>query len=153
MTSETMAEVEDIFELHGLTTAQKTIRLIKVQADDDYSPASEHLQDLAEDWIGTYSELTTSWTQDEAVELLNNGRDNSWDIPSTLPLLCNHSLMIDYTDPRFQGRQFDLLQDPPMHRSDLWPDNNNNWAIIDHHFKEEHHIDLTDHRINWNFDT
>jgi len=146
-----MEEVEDLFQLHDLTNAQKTIRLITIREDEDYSPASEHRRDIAEDWVGTYSELTTTWTQDEAVELLNAGNDNAWDIQSTLPLLCSHSIFRPYRD--FPKRQFDLLQEPPMHRSTLWPENDSDWAIIDHHFMEVHHIDLTDIRIDWHFDT
>lgn len=82
-----------------------------------------------------------SLTQDQAVDFLNSTRESSWDIPSALGSLCSHP----YPD----------IDDFPMHRDTqaYWPNTFQPWPNIDLHFKEVHHIDLSDFRINWSFDT
>jgi len=77
--------------------------------------------------------------QDDLVLYLDLTRRLSWDIPSALP--CNH-----------------LDLEIPMHRPahDNYDKTNplfHDWDFIDSHFKFIHHLDLTDSRINWSFDT
>ena len=70
----------------------------------------------------------------------------SWDIPSALMAICAHEVIM--------GEEWSEFGEFPMHREPqpYW-DGQNPWPIIDRHFEEVHHLDLTDPQINWSFDT
>ena len=69
--------------------------------------------------------------------ILEFWRTESWDIPSALGSVCSHFL---------DGTGFDFF----LHRNDGW---DNDWAVIDDHFKSIHGLDLSSPSINWSFDT
>lgn len=147
MTTETKAEVEAIFNLANLSPTDKLFSLLKWQGgrygDTD---EEEHLMDVAEDWTSTYARQA-NFSQAQFVIFLNLCRNASWDIPSALLLICDHT-------PLFSDKDFPRFDLFPMHREpqSYW-DNLNPWPIIDSHFKDIHNLDLTDSHINWNFDT
>lgn len=80
-------------------------------------------------------------TQDQLIDFLETARQASWDIPSAFMALCDHP---------------SLDKEVPMHRdTSSYPSMVlfNTWPFIDRHFLTVHGLDLTDHRINWSFDT
>lgn len=78
-------------------------------------------------------------TQDQFVRLFEIYRNDSWDIPSALMAICSGlTIAILHRDTKDYPRPNSLIAD---------------WDIVDLHFKIVHRLDLTDHRINWSFDT
>lgn len=148
MTTETKEEVEELFQLKGLSPVEATVRLLNQPLGD--TAEEEHLLEVAEDWISTY--FPPHPTQDEAVQLLEAARNASWDIPSILGTICQHQTLTIYNDFPMHHRNWADPNDYPNLRDYVEADNGA-WDLIDQHFKEVHHIDLTDERINWSFDT
>lgn len=126
------------------TREEEALRLIHFLRDTDRED-DEVAHDEAEVLLGT-DPLTYNFTQDEAVDFINSSRDSSWDIPSALIFICDHHIV----NP---GSSSSWPDDFPMHRSSLWPENDRIWDLIDQHFKDIHFLDLSDPRINWDFDT
>jgi hypothetical protein len=71
-------------------------------------------------------------------QLMDWARNDSWDIPSALMVICDHSIA--------ETNDGDFF----MHRSQYW---DNDWSAIDEHFKTVHDLDLASPSINWSFDT
>jgi hypothetical protein len=82
--------------------------------------------------------------QDRLVKYLNWARNRAWDIPSALMVICSTPPPQDGLDP-YLGF--------PMHRSSYWPEADPFWKVLDDHFRQVHSLDLSDPRIDWNFDT
>ena len=88
-------------------------------------------------------------TQDELIEWLTGTANHSWDIPSALGMICSH---LDIDAFPMHHRDWADPKEYPSLASYVMADNAQ-WDILDHHFAQEHSLDLTDERINWSFDT
>jgi hypothetical protein len=118
--------------------------LDRATADDATAEDEVALQELEDRLPG----LPDNISQDTAVAFLDIALNSSWDIPSALSAICQHNIS-GFDQTAFPGfGEFPMHREPQPYWNGLNP-----WPIIDQHFKEVHHIDLDDERINWGFDT
>lgn len=80
--------------------------------------------------------------QRQFIDYLDLCRESAWDIASAL----SHSCSTD------EGFSTDIMYNPNNPPTGSKVLNEEDQEVIDH-YREVHGIDLTDHRINWSFDT
>jgi len=99
------------------------------------------LWDQTNEFLVNYDTSALDNDQDNLVLYMELARLLSWDIPSTMP--CDHFdreiPMHRDTSRYYRGAKADLQFI--------------DWPVIDDHFSKEHGLDLSDKRINWDFDT
>jgi hypothetical protein len=121
----------NIYMVNITRDADKEVWTMAQQADED-------LFDQLNDFLLNYDTSKLINDQENFVLWMDLTQRLSWDIPSALP--------------------FDIPGDKeaPMHRDTKDYFDNDliaEWEAIDRHYKENYGLDLTDHRINWSFDT
>jgi hypothetical protein len=120
--------------------------------DEEYQ-----LLDALSNFLQEYDTDLLNNNQEDFLLYLDTARNLAWDIPSAFP--CDH----------LQDLGLEFGDEAPMHHyveADLdefkkkWPSLVPGvkaaikfWEAANIHFKEVHGLDLTDDRINWQFDT
>lgn len=110
--------------------------------------------DYISDCLQNYNLSKLDNHQNDFVYYLDLCRSHAWDIPSAMP--CDHLDDLQIDDfPMHHYTEADL----PEYSRD-WPSLLPHvegaieiWKRLNDHFKLIHGLDLTDDRINWNFDT